>query len=102
MQAGVDLNLTSPSGQRVQNLEVLSLINNGPDTLAIDSLAVVEMTSSDNRLRIDRDSNDVIQLGDGWERIGTSAVYNRRYEVWKNGVAEVEIEAPEPPLCLVR
>ena len=97
MQAGVDLNLTSPSDQRLRNLEVLSLVNNGPNMLTIDSSAVVRMTSSENRLRIDRESSDVIEMGDGWERIGTSAVINRRYEVWKNGVAELEIETPDGP-----
>tara|TARA_R110002072_G_scaffold303094_1_gene493225 strand:- start:26440 stop:30834 length:4395 start_codon:yes stop_codon:yes gene_type:complete len=99
MQAGVDLDLTSPSDHRLRNLEVLSLVNNGPNTLTIDSSAVVRMTSSENRLRIDRDSSDVIEMGDGWTNVGISVAGGQRFEVWQNGPAVVDLEIlpPESP-----
>ena len=87
-----NLDLTTILDRRLVDLEAIDLRNGGPNLLRLDALRVISMTSSANRLRVYQEDGDQVLIGDGWTRAGTSMSKGRRFNVWKNGAAVVDLE----------
>ncbi|NQV25251.1 MAG: calcium-binding protein, partial [Rhodopirellula sp.] len=77
---------------RLRDIEAIDLRNGGPNLLRLDVASVIEMTSATNRLRVYQEDGDRVWLNEGWTRSGTSVADGKRFEVWKNGAAVVDLE----------
>ena len=94
--AGLNLDLTSISDNRVTGIEVIDLRGDGANTLSFDVLEVLNLSDTSNRLTVLKNSDDTVNgLETGWVANGTETVDGQRFNVYVQGAAQVLVSASE-------
>ncbi|MGN7614533.1 hypothetical protein ACQZV8_20885, partial [Magnetococcales bacterium HHB-1] len=89
---GLTLDLTATPDSKITDFETIDITGTGNNTLVLDALEVLNISSTTNTLRIEGNAGDAIQ-GDGW-------IYNRNivdsgttYHRYTHGEAILEVNA---------
>ena len=86
-----NLDLTAMLDRRLIDIEAIDLRNNATDTLTLDHIEVLHLSSTSNTLRIYREAGDTVEIGDGWTSAGTGTVDGQGFEVLKHGAAVIHL-----------
>jgi inosine/xanthosine triphosphate pyrophosphatase family protein len=77
--AGQSLNLTVIPSGRYENLEVIDLTGTGNNTLTLNALDVLQLSTSSNTLRVAGNAGDVLNAGSGWTLAGAETIGGQAY-----------------------
>jgi len=94
--AGLNLDLTSISDNRITGTEVIDIRGAGANTLSLDALEVLNLSDTSNQLMVFKNSDDTVNgLETGWTINGTEMVDGQRFDVYVQGAARVLVSASE-------
>ncbi len=78
---GPALDLTTVSNDRLIGIDRISLFGNGPQTLTLNLLEVLNLFGETNSLIVDRDAEDNVNPGGGWISSGRDTIGGLPFEV---------------------
>ncbi|MDP1968555.1 MAG: FG-GAP-like repeat-containing protein [Burkholderiaceae bacterium] len=92
--AGMTLSLTSAlvTSGRVRNIENIDIRGSGSNTLNLDLRAVLDVSPGSNTLHVERDADDVVNIGDGWTNTGPGVGPDSGYTHYVQGVAHLYVQ----------
>jgi len=91
-----DLDLTTILDRRVVNIEAIDLRDTITNTLTLDLVEALRLSSSSNTVRIFKDVDDVVDMGSGWEKTETITEDWRAFDVYVQRDARLEVQVPIP------
>lgn len=91
---GVTLDLTTIADNRVVDIEEIDITGSGNNTLTLDFLEVVNISTHSNTLTVRRDSGDVVNIGSGWTQLASETIGGTNFEIFTQGAARLQIEDP--------
>ncbi len=100
--AGIALNLTTLADNKLASIETIDLRGNGANSLTLDLLDVLNITSnsnparSTNTLTVRRDSDDAVTMGAGWTQGADTKVSGVNFQTFTQGAATLRVEIPQP------
>jgi len=89
---GLTLDLTAIPETRLKDIEAIDLRGTGPNTLKLNRLEVVNLSSTSNTLIVKRDADDSIEMGTGWTVAGIENIGGVAYQVLEQGAARLKIQ----------
>ena len=89
--SGLTLDLTAIQDNRVVDVEEIDITGSGPNTLNLNVGEVLNLSSTSNTVVIRRDSDDIVDIGAGWESDGVEVIGNDRFEVFTQGAATAKV-----------
>jgi Ca2+-binding RTX toxin-like protein len=92
------LDLTSILDRRLVDIEAIDLRNSRTDTLTLDQIEVLNLSSTTNAVRVFKDVEDVVNMGDGWTKTETFTDDWRAFDVYLQGGARLEVQVPIPSI----
>ena len=92
------LDLTTIADRRLIDIEAIDLRNNRTDTLTLDHIEVLRLSSTTNTVRIFKDVEDVISMGDGWTKDETITEDWRVFDVYVLDGARLEVQVRAPSI----
>ena len=90
--SGISLDLTSIADNRIVDIEVLDITGNSPNSLTLDQLEVLNLSSTSNTVTVLRDNDDTVSFGEGWEPVADVVEGPRTFQVFTQGAATLRIE----------
>lgn len=98
---GMTLNLANLPKGRLTGIEQIDLSGPGNHQLTLGSVReLLNLSDTSNRLIVQRDSADTVNIGTGWTASGTQTQDGRTYRVFRQGAAELWLENLAPVLDL--
>jgi hypothetical protein len=88
---GITLDLTAIANTKITGIEVIDLTGSGDNTLTLTASDLFDLSDSTNTLRVDGNTNDVVNAGSGWTDLGTGV--NPGYRTWTQGLATLIVDA---------
>ncbi len=92
------LDLTSILDRRLVDIEAIDLRNSRTDTLTLDQIEVLNLSSTTNTVRVFKGVEDVVNMGDGWTKTETFTDNWRAFDVYLQGGARLEVQVPIPSI----
>ncbi len=98
--AGLLLNLTTLADNRLTSIETIDLRGSGANTLTLNALEVLNLTSNSNAahttntLMVRRNADDTINTGAGWTQTIRTTVNGVVYNTFESGAARLLLEVP--------
>ena len=80
---GVHLNLVALPDNRIVDIETINIAGTGDNTLTLNVLEVLNISRHSNRLVVQRDAGDTINIGEGWTQQSDAVVNGMKYEVFE-------------------
>lgn len=93
---GSTLDLTAMLDRRFIDIEAIDLRKNTEDTLTLDQIEILRLSSTTNTLRVLKDVDDVVNMGDGWTKIESITEDWKAFDVYEQGGARLEIQTVIP------
>ncbi|MGN7614577.1 hypothetical protein ACQZV8_21105, partial [Magnetococcales bacterium HHB-1] len=90
--AGLSLDLTTLSDNQLTDIEKIDLTGSGNNTLTLNPLELLRLSSSSNTLRIEGDAGDVI-TGGNWLHVDSFVESGVTYERYLKGEATLEVNS---------
>ncbi len=101
--AGLALDLTTISDNRISEVEVIDIRGSGSNMLTLDYQEVVNISGETNTLLVQRDLNDAVNMGSGWTPF-TLVKDGVRYDAFRQGAATLLLtsssQAPSSPVTI--
>lgn len=100
--AGIALNLTTLADNKFTSIEAIDLRGNGANSLTLNLLEVLNITSGSNATRtantltVRRDGDDPVNMGAGWSQGANVAVGGTQFQTFTQGQATLHMEIPVP------
>lgn len=92
------IDLTTIADSRLVDIEAIDLTDERIDRLIIDRREVLNLSSTSNTVRIFKDVDDIVEMGDGWTQQESIVDDWRGFQVFTHGEAKLEVEAPIPAI----
>lgn len=96
--SGLALDLTLINDNRIVDIDEIDITGSGPNTLTLDMLEVLNISSHSNSLIVRQDADDIINFGTGWTESGFETVGGSVFKVLTQGAAtlKVQVQAHSP------
>ena len=91
--SGWDLNLTTIPDQRIVDIERLNVSGTGANSVTVNQLEVLNISTDSNTLIVDGDANDSVTLLDSWTSSGTEVIDGKTFDVLTQGAAVLKVAA---------
>jgi len=85
------LDLLSIADNKVVDIETIDITGSGPNTLVIDVLEVLNLSSESNTLSVIKDADDTVDMGSGWTLWGSQVIDGRLFDVLTQGAARLNV-----------
>ncbi len=92
--SGINLDLTSIFDPILQDIEVLDISGSGENSLTLNRLEVLNLSSTSNTLLVRRSADDTVNQGDGWTQGTNETIDGATFEVFTQGAATLKVELP--------
>lgn len=89
---GLTLDLTAIPEARLKDIEAIDLRGTGPNTLKLNRLEVLNLSSTSNTLIVKRDADDTVEMGTGWTDSGIENIGGVAYRAFEQGAARLKIQ----------
>ncbi len=90
--SGLTLDLTAIADNRLTDIEVIDITGSGINTLTLNRLEVLNLSSTSNTLIVRRDVGDTVNQGSGWTQ-GTDETFGSdTFAVFSQGAATLKIQ----------
>ncbi len=105
--AGIALDLATVADNRLTSFETIDLRGSGANTLTLDLLEVLNVTSNSNpvqttnTLTVRRDSDDTINIGAGWFQALDVIVGGTHFQSFTQGQAILRLEVPNSVIATI-
>jgi hypothetical protein len=93
---GLTLDLTAVADNRIVDVEKIDITGSGADTLTLNALEVLNISSHSNSLIVLRNDNDIVNKGPGWIQQADEITDSLVLEVFTQGAATLKIQKPAP------
>ena len=97
-QVSSPIDLTTIPDSRLTDIEAIDLSDDRPDTLVVNRLEVLNLSSTSNTVRVFKDADDVVDMGDGWTQQDSVVDDWQAFDVFTQGEARLEVQAPIPSI----
>jgi hypothetical protein len=95
--SGVTLDLTSLSDNKIVDFEQIDITGSGDNTLTLDLLEVLNISSHSNTLTVKRDAGDTVNMGSGWTQQPNERIGAETFQVYTQDLAVLKLEIPATP-----
>ena len=85
------LDLTTIADNKLTDIEVIDITGNGDNTLVLNQLEVLNLSSHSNTLIVRGDLGDNLIRGSGWIRQSSTTIGGKPFAVFTNGVATLKV-----------
>jgi len=92
--SGLDLDLTAIADSDLTQIDTIDIANSGANTLTLDQQEVLNMSDASDTMYAISDSDDTVNIGDGWELTGTQVENGRFFRVVEQGDAKLLLNGP--------
>ncbi|MEQ1825283.1 MAG: SdrD B-like domain-containing protein [Pirellula sp.] len=100
--SGWNLDLTSLSDQRLNEIEVIDITGIGNNTLTLNAREVLSLSSNSNTLIVRRNPGDVVNLGPGWTIGQNELISGQWFQTYTQGQASLKVRSiNDPPVLSV-
>ena len=90
--AGITLDLTTISDNRIVDFEIIDITGSGRNSLTLNFLEVVNLSSTSNTLRVFQDAGDTVNFGTGWTQETNEIIDMVVYEVFTQESAVLKLQ----------
>ena len=98
--SGLTLNLTALADNWLTDIEVIDLTGSGDNTLTLNRLEVLNLSSTSNTLIVRHNSGDTVNRGTGWVQIANETVGSDTFAVFTQGAATLKVQAASSPIMI--
>ncbi len=91
--SGVTFDLTAIADNRITDIEQIDLRGSGDNTLILDVLEVLNLSTHSNRLLVRADAGGTVDIGTGWTQQVAEIHFSEYFRVFTQGVATLLVEA---------
>lgn len=91
--SGITLDLTTIADNRIVDIEQIDLRGSGANTLTLDVLEVLNISTHSNTLVVRANGDDTVNMGSGWSRQANETLSGETFEVFSKGAAVLKVEA---------
>lgn len=99
--SGFSLNLTTLANSRLSGIEEIDLTGSGDNTLTLNALEVLNLSSESNALVVRSNPGDIINIGSGWTPQAAEAIGPDRFRVYSQGLAILKLQDSTPPTSTI-
>ena len=89
---GLTFDLTSIADNRIVDIEQIDITGSGDNTLTLNQLEVLNLSSHSNTVIVRRDQGDTVNIGNGWTQQPDELIGPDTFEVFTQGAAVVKVQ----------
>jgi Ca2+-binding RTX toxin-like protein len=90
--SGLTLDLTTLADNTLTDIEVIDISGSGNNSLSLNLLEVLNVSSHSNTLVVMRDAGDTVSVGTGWTQAGVQLIDGRFYQIRTQGAATLAVQ----------
>lgn len=91
----ISLDLTGVANTKVVDIETIDITGSGENTLTVNQLEVLNISSTSNTLIVRRGADDTVNKGTGWAQGADETISGSKFEVFTQGAATLKIQSPQ-------
>ena len=95
--SGLTLDLTSIKNNRIIDIDEIDITGSGANTLTLNVLEVLNISSHSNSLIVRQDADDIINMGTGWIESGFEIIGASTFKVLTQGAAQLKVQVQGHP-----
>ena len=93
--SGIALDLTSLADDKLTDIEVINISGSGNNTLTLNQLEVLNLSSTSNTLLVRLNSGDTVNKGSGWTQVANETIAGDVFAVFTQGAAILKVQVVE-------
>lgn len=91
--SSITLDLIAIRANQIVDVEVFDLTGTSDNTLILDYLNVINLSSHSNTIIVQRDSGDIVNKGNGWAQLANEVIDGVSFEVYTHGAAVLKVQS---------
>ena len=90
--SGITLDLTAIADNKIMDIEQIDISGSGANTLTLNVLEVLNISTHSNALVVRKDADDVVAMGDGWIQQLSEVSGDETFNVFTQGAATLKVQ----------